>query len=141
MSAQVEEYLPCAAGARGCRPAPSPIGCGSMRTYLMLVVVPLAALAPVRSDSPKPVVVDARLAPELDAFFQRTDGWIGGDGVYSVALKPDRILWLFSDTWVGKVRERKRTDATIVNNSIGIQDGLGEKPRVRFLFGKEPSGK
>jgi hypothetical protein len=69
------------------------------------------------------IVKSALPAPELDALFQRTDGWIGGDGAYSVAVSPHRTLWLFSDTWVGKIRNGRRTDATIVNNTIGVQEG------------------
>ncbi|MFI5385664.1 MAG: DUF4185 domain-containing protein [Fimbriimonadales bacterium] len=66
-------------------------------------------------------VLSAKPAPEIDALFQRSDGWIGGDGAYSVLLPGGRVAWLFSDTWIGKVRDGKRTDATIVNNTIGIQ--------------------
>src|SRR5262245_3621937 len=65
-----------------------------------------------------PMVRSALPAPDLDAMFQQTDGWIGGDGGSSVAWSPQKTLWLFSDTWVGKIREGKRTDATIVNNSV-----------------------
>ena len=66
-------------------------------------------------------VVSAKTAPEIDALFQRTDGWIGGDGAFSVSLPKGKVAWLFSDTWIGKVRDGKRTDATMVNNTIGIQ--------------------
>lgn len=71
--------------------------------------------------NPKIEVLSAKPAPEIDALFHRTDGWIGGDGAYSVSLPDGRVAWLFSDTWVGKVRDGKRTDATMVNNTIGIQ--------------------
>lgn len=75
----------------------------------------------------RPRVEKAAAAPEIDALFARENGWIGGDGVYSVPMGSRRILWLFSDTWVGKIREGKRTDATIVNNTIGVQGGSLEK--------------
>jgi hypothetical protein len=71
--------------------------------------------------------------------FQRTDGWIGGDGVYSVAMSPKRTLWLFSDTWVGKIRDGRRVDATIVNNTIGVQEGAGG--RVTFSIARGRDGK
>jgi Domain of unknown function (DUF4185) len=71
-------------------------------------------------------------APEYDALFQQRDGWIGADGAYSTPLSKDKTVWLFSDTWVGKIRDGRRVDATIVNNSVAIQDGVGPNANVRF---------
>jgi hypothetical protein len=85
------------------------------------------------------VVKSAVPAPDLDALFARTDGWIGADGAYSVALSPKRTLWLFSDTWVGKIRDGRRTDATIVNNTIGLQEGVGG--RVALSIARRPDGR
>jgi hypothetical protein len=79
------------------------------------------ALVPLLIGAGPLVVKSAVPVPELDALFDRADGWIGAEGAYSVALSPKRTLWLFSDTWVGKVREGRRTDATIVNNTVGVQ--------------------
>src|SRR5579871_4062679 len=82
-----------------------------------VVLIPLILAA-------EPLVVKtAAPAPDLDALFERDDGWIGADGAYSVAFSPTRTLWLFSDTWVGKIKDGRRTDATVVNNSIGLQEG------------------
>src|SRR5262249_13244252 len=47
----------------------------------------------------------------------------------------------FSDTWVGKVREGRRVDATIVNNSVAIQDGHGRDARTRFYVRTTAEGK
>jgi hypothetical protein len=80
-----------------------------------------------------------RRAPDLDALFEQADGWIGGDGAYSIALSPERTLWLFSDTWVGKVRDGRRTDATIVNNTVGVQEG--SNGRVTYTIARGPDGK
>lgn len=33
----------------------------------------------------------------------RTDDWTGGDGTHSVRLPDGRLLWLFSDTYLGRV--------------------------------------
>ena len=41
-----------------------------------------------------PVVQSSAPAADLDALFERTDGWIGGDGAYSVVLSPARTIWL-----------------------------------------------
>ena len=80
-------------------------------------------------------------APEMDALFQQTNGWIGGDGAYSVALTPERTLWLFSDTWIGNVRDGKRTNATMVNNTLAIEDGLGAKAKLQFIVRHGADGK
>ncbi len=90
-----------------------------MRNWVVIVAVS----APMFAGAEPPIVKSAALAPDLDAHFQRGDGWIGADGAYSVVFSPTRTLWLFSDTWVGKIRDGRRVDATIVNNSIGVQEG------------------
>jgi hypothetical protein len=104
-----------------------------------LWVVVCVALAPLQAAAGPPVVKSAAPAADLDALFQQTDGWIGGDGAYSVALSPKRTLWLFSDTWVGKIRHGRRTDATIVNNTVGVQEGSGK--HVTFSIACRPDGK
>jgi hypothetical protein len=86
-----------------------------------------------------PVIKSSAPAPDLDALFDRAEGWIGADGAYSVAASPTRTLWLFSDTWIGKIRDGRRTDATIVNNSVGVQAGVGE--RVTYSVARGPDGK
>ena len=89
---------------------------------IWVILVPLLAGAGVAESS-------NLLLPPLIwmSLFERTDGWIGADGAYSVAFSPKRTLWLFSDTWVGKIRNGRRTDATIVNNSVGVQEGIGKR--------------
>lgn len=77
---------------------------------------------------------------EQNALFAQTEGWIGADGAYSVALGPGRTLWLFSDTWVGSVRDGKRCDATIVNNSAAIQEGQGKSATIRFFVARGSDG-
>jgi hypothetical protein len=97
------------------------------------------ALVPLLLGAGPPVVKSAAPAPDLDALFQRADGWIGADGAYSVALSPRRTLWLFSDTWVGKIRDGRRTDATIVNNTVGIQEGVDG--RLTYTIARDRDGK
>jgi hypothetical protein len=97
------------------------------------------ALLPASVAAGPPVVQLAVPVPELDALFQRTDGWIGGDAVYSVLISPTRTLWLFNDTWVGKVRDGRRTDATMVNNTVGVQDVANR--RLTYSIGRDRDGK
>ncbi|MBX9790428.1 MAG: DUF5005 domain-containing protein [Pirellulales bacterium] len=57
-----------------------------------------------------------------DAAFDRSDGWIGGDAIYSTPLPNGNVLWLFADTYIGTVRERRRqAGVRIVNNTLGLQ--------------------
>lgn len=102
-------------------------------TYLLLV----SHLA----EATQLVFTEARPVPEMNALFEQKDNWIGADGAYSVALTPERTLWLFSDTWVGSVRAGKRTNATIVNNSLALQDGRGERAKFQFVIRHDADGK
>jgi hypothetical protein len=81
--------------------------------------------------------------PEWNAVFDRTDGWTGADAAGSVDLGDGRTLWMFADTWIGKIREGKRLPgAWIVNNSIAVHSTdkaapwRAPNPRtVQFLWG------
>ena len=79
-----------------------------------------------------------KAAPEWDALFQRESGWIGADGAYSIPLAGDTTLWLFSDTFVGKVKDGKRLDARMINNSIALQRGTNQP---EFFYGTAADGK
>jgi hypothetical protein len=79
-----------------------------------------------------------KAAPEWDALFQRDSGWIGADGDYSIPLGGDRTLWLYSDSFVGQVKDGKRTDARMINNSIALQQGTN---RPEFFYGRTRDGK
>ncbi len=83
-----------------------------------------------------PVVVKAEPAPEWNAKFAGRKGWIGGDGAYSAVLGPRRVLWLFGDTLLGEVKDGRRAGAVMVNNTVGLQGGRGEKDAIRFVAGK-----
>jgi hypothetical protein len=108
-------------------------------TYVPVLLLFQSGLGP--TDAPALAIVTAQPAPELNALFERPDGWIGGDGVSSVPLAADRILWLFADTWVGKIKGGERTDATIVNNTAVIQEGAGKSPGMRFFIRRDATGK
>jgi len=59
--------------------------------------------------------------PAWDLAFTRTNGWTGGDVAASVPLPGHRSLWLFGDSWIGRVADNRRQDGTLVNNAIAIQ--------------------
>jgi hypothetical protein len=85
-------------------------------------------------------VVSAEALPALTKRFRRTEGWTGADGAYSIPLSPRRTLWLFADTWVGKIEAGRRAGARMVNNSAAWQDTKNPKVPLRFFWdaGKPP---
>ena len=80
--------------------------------------------------------------PEYEALFTRDKGWTGADGVFSLELSDNKILWLFSDTWIGDIVNGQHKNATIVNNSIAIQRGKDpSNATVEFFWGTTKDGK
>jgi len=80
--------------------------------------------------------------PHYDAAFQRASGWTGGDGAYSVALDDGRVLWLFGDTFVGRVQEARRIDSRLIHNSAAIQTGAEPAAAaLRFVYRTLPDGR
>src|SRR6516164_4041162 len=83
--------------------------------FLPNIAARRASASENRQDNPKtplPAFGKAEAMPEMDKLFRQTDGWIGADGAHSFSVTPQRTIWLFSDTWVGKIRDGKRADAT-----------------------------
>ncbi|MGH7941468.1 MAG: DUF4185 domain-containing protein [Limisphaerales bacterium] len=73
--------------------------------------------------------------PEWNRMFQKTNGWLGADGDYSVPLGPDKTLWLFGDTFIGQVRGNQRTRAVMIHSSIAIQP-FGKPPEFYYRMDK-----
>lgn len=73
--------------------------------------------------------------PRYDAAFQRSAGWTGGDGAYTVALGRDRVLWLFGDSFVGRVQGGRRIASHLINNSAALQTGTEPSDAsLRFVY-------
>lgn len=83
--------------------------------------------------------VTAAPLPEYESPFLNQTGWIGADGDYSVILDNDRLLWLFSDTFVGRVEGARRVDCAMINNSVAIQS-ISDPQRIEFVYGKRADG-
>ncbi|MEU6143715.1 DUF4185 domain-containing protein [Streptomyces sp. NPDC047081] len=84
------------------------------------------------------VSADAGLTTEFARYGDdatQTDDWTGGDGTHSVRLPDGRVLWLFSDTYLGQVHRPpnpvgesyawRDTAAPLVRNSAVVMDGKG----------------
>src|SRR6266851_3741355 len=82
---------------------------------------------PIALESAKP-------HPAFTRQFVRTDGWTGADGAVSIPLSATRTLWLFGDTFIGRVEAGKRVAPKMINNTAAWQDLTGDKP-MRFFWG------
>ncbi|MGW0735648.1 DUF4185 domain-containing protein [Streptomyces sp. NPDC002851] len=70
----------------------------------------------------------------------RTDDWTGGDGTHSLRLPDGRVLWLFSDTFLGQVHPPpnlagqpyawRDNTAPFVRNSAVVMSGSGSLERT-----------
>ena len=91
-------------------------GQGGFSFFILIVLLFLAACQTHPRLKVEPL-------PRYDAAFERTSGWTGGDGAYSMALGGKRVLWMFGDTFVGRVQDGRRVDSRLINNSAAIQSG------------------
>jgi hypothetical protein len=82
-------------------------------------------------------VISAAPYPSLTkAFVNDTGGktdWVGGDAAYSIPLGSKRTLWLFGDSFIGRVKNNQRHDCTMVHNAIAIED-LGQSGPGKFTY-------
>jgi hypothetical protein len=69
--------------------------------------------------------VDVDRTNRFAAYGNSGVGWTGGDSTYSVPLRGDRTLWLFSDTFWGPVNDDLSRPRTVpfLNNSFVVEDG------------------
>ncbi|MFC4116359.1 hypothetical protein [Nonomuraea zeae] len=89
--------------------------------------VPIAH-RPCTLRKPSISVQELNAAPEstFNAYAAATpNGWTGGDSTYSARMPDGRILWLFSDTFLGPLNAdgTRPTSAPLINNSFVIQNG------------------
>jgi hypothetical protein len=80
----------------------------------------------LRRPVPASVSPDTTLSTTFARYAASTpQGWTGGDSTYSVRLPDGRIVWLFSDTFLGPLaRDGSRpANAKLVNNSFVVQNG------------------
>ncbi len=99
------------------------------------------SIGQAQTPPPVPTMRRSEPAPEWNAKFAGTKGWLGGDAAYTVVLKHQRVLWLFGDTLLGTVQDGKRAGAIMVNNTIALQTGFAKDASIRFLSGESRDGK
>jgi hypothetical protein len=70
------------------------------------------------------------------AYFPCQQGWLGGDGAYSVDLGGGKSLWVFGDTWVGPTDATSRTQATgLTHNTIAVSTCSGPSCTFQYYGG------
>lgn len=87
-------------------------------------------------------VPDAELTELFTAYANdnsRLDDWTGADGTYSVGLPTGKTVWVFSDTFLGRVNDDgsrppvigEGGDTPFLNNTFVVQDG----DQLRTVYG------
>lgn len=98
-----------------------------------------------------PVTFKVEEAPEWTALFKRSEGWFGGDGIFAIpfsgndfktASSEDSILFVFSDTMVGEIKDGKLTPGyKMINNSIMVlKGGEADESSADFRVNRDDAG-
>jgi len=72
--------------------------------------------------------------------FPYQEGWLGGDGAYSIPLSPTRSVWLFGDTFVGRPDQADRVGAHLVHNSVAVSECRNGRFAIDYAWGVGPDG-
>jgi len=72
--------------------------------------------------------------------FPYQEGWLGGDGAYSIPLSPTRSVWLFGDTFVGRPGQADRVGADLVHNSVGVSECRNGRFAIDYAWGVGADG-
>ncbi|MFI6231189.1 fibronectin type III domain-containing protein [Micromonospora echinospora] len=104
----------------------------------MAVLVGQAAGA--RAEIPADGMSAAQLNDAFRAYGDTSGRWNGGDSTASVKLPDGRMVWLFSDTFIGSVNpDGSRPDfQPLVHNSIVVQDGVALTETLTGGTAEEP---
>ncbi len=104
------------------------------RAASVLAVVCTATLCiAAKSSAPRAEIC----TPSLPA----SDGWLGGDGGYSIPLRNGVTLWLFADTFVGGNRAKTRAGSHMVSNTIGISDCTDGRWHINYYWQRASAGR
>jgi hypothetical protein len=86
-------------------------------------------------------VVSAEADAKLQALFEGREGWTGADGAGTVKLEGRKILWMFGNSFIGRVRGGKREKAEFVNNSAAWQSLNRPGAQLEFFYRNTPNGR
>jgi len=85
-------------------------------------------------------------AYDWENLFDRTSGWTGADGIYSIPLSghesypasaPESTLFVFSDTFIGNINEQdQRSNSKMINNTLALLEATQpETAKIKFCWG------
>ncbi|MEU8299089.1 fibronectin type III domain-containing protein [Micromonospora sp. NPDC048909] len=108
--------------------------------YAICLVAAVPAAVPRPAQEPDGMTAD-QLTAAFDHYGDTSGQWSGADRTASVRLPDGRLLWLFSDTFLGPVGpdgSRPRT-ASFINNSAVVQQGDELRETVHGGTAEEPA--
>ena len=89
-------------------------------------------------------------APEWTALFNRSTGWFGADGIFTIPLNgvykgdaSDSTLFIFSDTMVGDIVDGElQPGSRMVHNSVAYLQGEDPKEEnIKFYYDEDEKGR
>ncbi|WP_262247436.1 DUF4185 domain-containing protein [Parapedobacter soli] len=91
-------------------------------------------------------------APEWTGLFDRTSGWFGADGIFTIPLhgvdtpqstQGSKTLLVFSDTMIGEIEDGElQPGSVMINNSVATLDGTTpDEDRIQFFWDSDSAGK
>ncbi len=117
----------------------------------LIIVFSLHAQDSVKSGTKLPFKFSVEAAPEWTNLFVRNRGWFGADGIFSIPLSGvdrnnnegnDSTLLLFSDTYIGEVKDGKPLPGSMmVNNTVAYITGNNpDTSKIHFFYNKAENG-
>lgn len=103
--------------------------------YVILLLI--ACTAAFSADEKQKQNICSQPDKVLSALFNYTNGWAGADAAYSIPLNKMQTLWLFGDTFIGEIKDNKRVNTTMINNTVGVQNIGASQDRINFYWNKE----
>lgn len=109
------------------------------------MAVALAASVPVLAQAPPgapqkpkapPEVLSCRPDPSLQRRIDSKTGFCGGDAAYSIPLSNGTTVWLFGDSFRGKIVGGKRTGCRMERNCVAVDKPQQAGGKLKYYFGK-----
>ena len=116
-----------------------------MKSCFIFLLIIFAAGIPESPAQAQAGQEDRSVTPDTSftrMFRRNCCGFTGGDGTYSVRLPDGRTVWIFGDTFVGKVypdRSREKRNPIYIRNSFVVQDGDSLHTLYHHINGKDAS--
>jgi hypothetical protein len=118
-----------------------------------VAILGLAILGCQRDKAPSGtgMTFSSRAAPEWTALMERSSGWFGADGIFSIPLdgkeiqgvEDQKTLFIFSDTYIGEVVDNVPLPGNVmVNNSTAWMTGLSPvEDSISFMYNCDEQGR